>query len=35
MVGEAALKQHTDPVVTGEIGAATSVTYSAVRIWLR
>jgi len=32
MVGEAALEQHTDAMVTGRSAAATSVTYSALRV---
>jgi hypothetical protein len=35
MVGEAALEQHTDAMVAGRSAAATSVTYSALRMWLK
>jgi hypothetical protein len=34
MVGEAGL-EHTDARVTGRSAAATSVTYSALRMWLK
>jgi hypothetical protein len=35
MVGEADLEQHTYAMVTGRSAAATSVTYSAVRMRLK
>jgi len=35
MVGEAALEQYTDAMVTGRSAAATSVKYSALRVWFK
>jgi hypothetical protein len=35
IAGEATLEQYTDAIVTGRSAAATSVTYSAVRMWLK
>jgi hypothetical protein len=35
MVGEAALEQHSDAMVTGRSAAVTSVPYSALRVWFK